>query len=142
MDSAPSSYIRFGSNAPNPTHLPLRPAGANTSTGYILPPPHEMSLPHSGLSPSHLRSPPIHQSHDPMNGAAHVSTYDDLKRHYDGLTDKQKKIDQMSEKDQRMIAGVKRGLDEMQRGGGNGMQEPGKPRSGQSILPLEATQRE
>ena len=77
-----------------------------------------------------------------MNGAAPVSTYDDLKRHYDELTDKQKKIDQMSEKDQRMIAGVKRGLDEMQRGGGNGMQEPGKPRRGQSIWPLEATQRE
>ena len=77
-----------------------------------------------------------------MNGAAPVPMYNDLKRHYDGLTDKQKKIDQMSEKDQRMIAGVKRGLDEMQRGGGNGMQEPGKPRSGQSIWPLEATQRE
>ena len=49
-----------------------------------------------------------------MNGAAPVPMYNDLKRHYDGLTDKQKKIDQMSEKYQRMIAGVKRGLDEMQ----------------------------
>ena len=62
-----------------------------------------------------------------MNGTAPVSTYDELKGHYDGLTDKQY---EMSEKDQQMIAGVKRGLDEMQRGGGNGMRESDRPRSG------------
>ena len=149
LGGAPSSYIRSGSNAPSRTHSPLGPAGANTGTGYILPPPHGMSHPHSGLfynqtglSPLHSRSPPPHQSHDPMNGTAPVPTYDDLKRHYDELMDQQKKIDEMSEKNQRMIAGVKRGLDEMQRGGGNGTRESDRPRSGQSVWPLETTQRE
>ena len=111
LDGAPSNYIRSGSNAPSPTHLLLRPAKANTGTGCILLPPHGMSHQHSalfynqtGLSPLHSRSPPTHQSHDPMNGTAPVSTYDDLKRHYDGLTDKQKNIDEMSEKNQRMMS--------------------------------------
>ena len=122
LDSAPSNCIRSGSNAPSPTHLLLCPAKANTGSGYILPPPHGMSHTHSGLfynqtglSPLHSRSPPTHQSHDPMNGTAPVPTYDDLKHHYDGLTDEQKKIDEMLEKDQQIMAGVKRGLDEMQR---------------------------
>lgn len=155
LGGAPSSYIRSGSNAPSRTHSPLGPAGASTGTGYVLPPPHGMSHSHSGLyynqtglSPLHSRSPPPHQSHDPMNGTAPVPTYEDLKRHYDELMDQQKKIDEMSEKNQRMIAGVKRGLDEMQRGGsssGNAMplmRESERPRSRQSVWPLDTSQRE
>ena len=39
-----------------------------------------------------------------MNDTTPVLTYDDLKRHYDGLTDKQKNIDEMLEKNQRMMS--------------------------------------
>ena len=76
-----------------------------------------------------------------MNGAAPVPTYDDLKRHYDELMDQQKKVDEMSEKNQRMIAGVKRSLVEMQHGGGNGARESDRPCNAQSVWPLETTQR-
>ena len=129
--------------------MPLGPAGANAGTGYILPPPHGMSHPYSGLfynltglSPLHSRSPPPRQSHDPMNGTASVLTCDDLKRHYDELMDGQKKIDEVSEKNQWMTAGVKSGLDKMQRGGGNGTRESDRPRSEQSVWLLETIQRE
>lgn len=137
LGGSPSSYIRSGFNAASRTH-------SQHQYCYVLPSPHSHSslyYNHAGLSPlhSHLQLP--HQAHDPMNGAAPVPTYDDLKRHYDELMDQQKKVDEMSEKNQRMIAGVKRSLVEMQRGGGNGARESDRPCSAQSVWPLETTQR-
>lgn len=178
VSGAPSSYIRSGSSAPSRTHSPLGPAGvgAGAGPGYVLPPPHGMpSHPHghglghqyyghpTGMSPLHSHSPPPHH-HDISNGTGLASslgvpTISELKRHYDELHDQRKKLEEMMEKNDKMMAGVKRGLDEMrgvhqpsqsqhqsQSGGGSTslplMRDPERPRSRTSIWPLDSTSRD
>ena len=160
---APSSYIRSGSSAPSRTHSPLNPAGAATAPGYALPPhgiphPHAHGLYYSqptGLSPLHSHSPPPHPPHESMNGSG-IPTYGDLKRHYDELHDHRKKLEEMMEKNDRMIAGVKRGLDEMRAGGVHPpqsqsnvggappplMRDSDRPRSRASVWPVDSGPRD
>lgn len=162
---APSSYIRSGSSAPSRTHSPLNPAGAAAAPAYGLPHhSHGHGLAHpyysqsTGLSPLHSHSPPPHQAHDPMNGSgmppSGIPTYSELKRHYDELHDQRKKLEEMMEKNERMIAGVKRGLDEMrgvhpqqpQNNVGGAplplMRDSDRPRSRASVWPIESAPRE
>jgi hypothetical protein len=176
VSGAPSSYIRSGSSAPSRTHSPLGPAGAAAAgTGYVLPPPHGMAshgLVHqyfghpTGMSPlhSHSHSPPPHLPHEAINGtglssSSGVPTISELKHHYDELHEQRKKLEEMMEKNDRMMAGVKRGLDEMrgvhqpsqshqsQSGGGGGtalplMKDSDRPRSRASVWPLDSTSRD
>jgi GATA-binding protein len=175
---APSSYIRSGSSAPSRTHSPLGPGGIGS--GYVLPPPHSLSSSHggghgyyaqpTGMSPHHTHSPPPtsqhhSQTHDSStNGSVGIPTIGELKRHYEELHEQRKKLDEMAEKTEKMMAGVKRGLDEMRgvhlpSGGGSGSTsstasasqsggavplmrsggEGDRPRSRASVWPLDST---
>ncbi|KIK95619.1 hypothetical protein PAXRUDRAFT_140291 [Paxillus rubicundulus Ve08.2h10] len=111
FSGAPSSYIRSGSNAPSRTHSPLNPGlAAAAGVGYVLPPPHGMGHGYYGLGHGH--SPP---PHDAMNGvlASIVPTASELRQHYLELHEQRRRFEEMIEKTDRMMAGIKRGLDEM-----------------------------
>jgi len=174
VSGAPSSYIRSGSSAPSRAHSPLGPAG--TGAGYVLPLPHGMAHGHglghqyyghpTGISPLHSHSPPPHQPHEPVNGSglsssSGIPTISELKHHHEELLEHRKKLEEMTEKYDRMIAGVKRGLDEMrgvhqpssqsqhqsQSGGGSSatlplMRDSDRPRSRASVWPLDSTSRD
>ncbi|KIJ65284.1 hypothetical protein HYDPIDRAFT_88769 [Hydnomerulius pinastri MD-312] len=110
FSGAPSSYIRSGSNAPSRTHSPLNPGLAAAGVGYVLPPPHGMGHGYYGLGHGH--SPP---PHDALNGVltAMVPTASELRQHYLELHEQRRRLEDMIEKTDRMMAGIKRGLDEM-----------------------------
>ncbi|KIJ12068.1 hypothetical protein PAXINDRAFT_163968 [Paxillus involutus ATCC 200175] len=110
FSGAPSSYIRSGSNAPSRTHSPLNPGLAAAGVGYVLPPPHGMGHGYYGLGHGH--SPP---PHDAMNGvlASIVPTASELRQHYLELHEQRRRFEEMIDKTDRMMAGIKRGLDEM-----------------------------
>lgn len=105
-----SSYMRSGSGAPSRTHSPM----AGNGGGYVLPPPHGMSLPHGG-------GYAYHSSHEiggdgGGNGVgmvAAVPSLGELEKHYSALQDYKQDLKEMIEKTERLIGGVKRGIDEM-----------------------------
>ena len=106
----PSSYIRSGSNAPSRTHSPLGPAGSGSGAGYVLPPPHGL-----GYYPS---TPPADMSSLMVAagvalGGLGIPSYMDLERHYFELSEQKRKWEEMMERTDRLMAGVKRTLDEM-----------------------------
>lgn len=105
----PSSYMRSGSNAPSRTHSPLNPGLAAPGTGYVLPPPHGMG--HGYYGPLGHSPPP----HDVLNGilTSGVPTASELKQHYYELHEQRKRLDEMMQKTDALIAGVKRGLEDM-----------------------------
>lgn len=153
---APSSYIRSGSSAPSRTHSPLNP-GAAASPAYALHSHGHLSHPYysqpTGLSPLHSHSPPPHQTHDSINGSGlapqGIPTYSELKRHYDELHEHRKKLDEMVEKNERMLAAVKRGLDDMRgvppqqsQNAAGGAPLSDRPRSRASVWPLEPAARD
>lgn len=88
------------------------------------------------------------------SGGSGIPTYAELKRHYEELHEERKRLDELVEKNERMLGGVKRGLEEMRAGGlGVGMGLVGgaalalnlmregdreRPRSRASVWPLEA----
>lgn len=115
---APSSYIRSGSNAPSRTHSPLNPgiaAAAAAAVGYVLPPPHAIGHPYYTLGGHHVHTPPPVLHEAMMNGmlGSGVPTVKELQQHYVELQEQRRKFEEMIEKTDRMMAGVKRGIDEM-----------------------------
>ncbi|KAI6010840.1 hypothetical protein F5J12DRAFT_718907 [Pisolithus orientalis] len=115
---APSSYIRSGSNAPSRTHSPLNPgiaAAAAAAVGYVLPPPHAIGHPYYTLGGHHVHTPPPVLHEAMMNGmlGSGVPTLKELQQHYVELQEQRRKFEEMIEKTDRMMAGVKRGIDEM-----------------------------
>jgi len=108
---APSSYMRSGSNAPSRTHSPLNP-GLAGGVGYALPPPHGVGHGYYALGHGHSPPPP---PHDPMNGglAAVIPTAGELRQHYLELHEQRGRLWELLEKTDKMMAGIKRGLDEM-----------------------------
>ncbi|KAI6044402.1 hypothetical protein EDC04DRAFT_2889861 [Pisolithus marmoratus] len=115
---APSSYIRSGSNAPSRTHSPLNPglaAAAAAAVGYVLPPPHAIGHPYYTLGGHHVHTPPPVPHEAMMNGmfGGGVPTLRELQQHYVELQEQRKKVEEMMEKTDQMLAGVKRGIDEM-----------------------------
>ncbi|KAF9244186.1 hypothetical protein BU15DRAFT_71745 [Melanogaster broomeanus] len=123
FSGAPSSYMRSGSNAPSRTHSPLNPGLAAAGVGYVLPPPHGMGHGYYGLGHGH--SPP---PHDAMNGVltSIVPTASELRQHYHELYEQRRRLEELMEKTDRMMAGVKRGLDEMM---GAPQQQPHQPQT-------------
>lgn len=107
FSGAPSSYMRSGSNAPSRTHSPLNPGLA--APGYVLPPPHGISHGYYGQLG---HSPP---PHDAMNGVltSGVPTASELRQHYLELHEQRKRLEEMIQKTDALLAGVKRGLDDM-----------------------------
>jgi GATA-binding protein, other eukaryote len=105
----PSSYIRSGSNAPSRTHSPLGPAGS--STGYVLPPPHGLSQYYPSTPPADMST--LMVAAGVALGGLGIPSYMDLERHYVELTEQKRKWEEMMERTDRLMAGVKRTLDEM-----------------------------
>ena len=107
-NAPPSSYIRSGSNAPSRTHSPLGPAG---SGGYVLPPPHGLNQYYPSTPPADMST--LMVAAGVALGGLGIPSYMDLERHYVELTEQKRKWEEMMERTDRLMAGVKRTLDEM-----------------------------
>lgn len=128
-----SAYGRTDSAAPSRTHSPVAhhtgaqgASTASSSGGYHLPPPHSLTSGHgpfygSGGTGALRTSSP--RAPSPLRDGGNVGgipTLGDLEHHYHQL-DKQRRIMQdMLDKTDRMMAGVKRGIEEMRQPGGGG----------------------
>lgn len=113
--SAPSSYIRSGSNAPSRTHSPLGPAGSGPGAGYALPgvqqgQPQQQYYA-GGSPPSEMSS--LMVAAGVALGGLGIPSYMDLERHYFELSEQKRKWEEMMERTDRLMAGMKRTLDEM-----------------------------
>ncbi|KAH8111062.1 hypothetical protein DFH11DRAFT_1746031 [Phellopilus nigrolimitatus] len=147
---ASSSYARSDGTVPSRTHSPAASlhgvGGAQGSSGLAaglhLPPPHSLAQGHShspffhgsGTGPSSLgqvrtvspRAPsPLREGSNGNGGGGGtvpVPSLSELERHYYELADQRRRMQDMLEKTDRMMAGMKRGMDEMQQTtrGGNG----------------------
>jgi len=100
--SAPSSYIRSGSNAPSRTHSPLGQA-----TG-----PHYPMAAYPPQPPSADMSSLMVAAGVALGGLG-IPSYMDLERHYIELSAHKRKWEEMIEKTERLMAGMKRTMDEM-----------------------------
>lgn len=100
--SAPSSYIRSGSNAPSRTHSPLGQFSHYTSMQPPYPPP-----PPSADMSSLMVAAGV------ALGGLGIPSYMDLERHYIELSAHKRKWEEMIEKTERLMAGMKRAMDEM-----------------------------
>ena len=122
----PASYIRSGSGAPSRTHSPLPGAAA----GY-----------------AHVGGYGFPRGHSPVLMSGVMPTAAELERHYYELHEHRNGLLEFLERTDRLIAGVKRGLDEM-RGSSDGapsqppQQQPSQPQpasEGQAPLQAEAS---
>jgi len=122
----PSSYIRSGSNAPSRTHSPLGPAGSGVGAsgpgatnapgalGYVHPHGHPHVLPpqyYAGPPPSEMSS--LMVAAGVALGGLGIPSYMDLERHYHELAEQKRRWEEMMERTDRLMAGMKRTLDEM-----------------------------
>ena len=110
-NAPPSSYIRSGSNAPSRTHSPLGPAGSGSGAGYVLPPPHGLSQYYPSTPPADMST--LMVAAGVALGGLGIPSFMDLERHYVELNDQKRKWEEMMERTDRLMAGVKRTLDEM-----------------------------
>lgn len=127
--NAQSSYLRSSSAAPSRTHSPLGHGSVmvpGTTGGYVvLPPPHYFS------GPPPL--PPSDSNHGGFSGFSGViPSLGDLERHYAELGEQKRKMEEMLERTDRMMAGVKRGIDEMRTGQSQQASSPRQQQGGQS----------
>ncbi|KAL4078873.1 hypothetical protein V8B97DRAFT_1865004 [Scleroderma yunnanense] len=145
FSGAPSSYIRSGSNAPSRTHSPLNPglAAAAAAVGYVLPPPHALGHGYytlGGHPHGHHTPPPVGNEAAMMNGMFRggngVPTLVELQQHYHELFEHRRRFEEMIEKTDRMIAGVKRGIDEMLN---TSSAQPQQPQPSQTQAPSSQT---
>ncbi|KAI0085801.1 hypothetical protein BDY19DRAFT_393728 [Irpex rosettiformis] len=112
-EGAPASYVRSGSAAtlgvPSRTHSPLAGPGVSSSgpggAGYVLPPPHNLAHAYPGA----YSYPAAHSHHTPPP----VPTLIDLERHYAELGEEKRRLEEMLMRTDRMMAGVRRGVDDM-----------------------------
>ncbi|KAI8985608.1 hypothetical protein BD414DRAFT_417299 [Trametes punicea] len=138
----PSSYIRSGSaggnipvgpgGVPSRTHSPLAGHALNPPSGahYAVPPPlhvpaHAPPPPFPGPVGPSFYHPAAAQAAQPMGpppsvmeGPPHVPSIAELDHHYRELAEQRKRLEEMLERTDRMMAGVKRGLDEMRAASG------------------------
>ncbi|CCM02620.1 uncharacterized protein FIBRA_04723 [Fibroporia radiculosa] len=126
---APPSHMRSGSQGvgatPSRTHSPLPGPGisaSGTGPGYVLP-PLAHGVPHPATHPLINHSAhSFYYRHTPSpNGSAGIGNTPvpsimELERHYYELSEQRRRLEEMVEKTDRMMAGVKRGLDEMRAG--------------------------
>ena len=74
-------------------------------------PPHAAAPFPSHVGPSFYHNPSA--GPQPMEGVAPVPTLAELDHHYRQLAEERKRLEDMMERTDRMMAGVKRGLDEI-----------------------------
>lgn len=97
--NAQSSYMRSGSNAPSRTHSPLGHGAA-----YPLPPgPPQFYTPDLSMLNFSLA----------VGNLMGIPTLPELERHYMELSEQRRRMEEMLERTDRVMAGVKRGIDEM-----------------------------
>ena len=115
---APPSYIRSGSasnliGTPSRTQSPLAGPGMTTSTGgapgFVLPPPHSIHGHAHGLS----FYMPSGATVGTVGGVPPIPTAPELEKHYMLLAEQKRQLEEMAERTERMMAGVKRGIDEL-----------------------------
>ncbi|KZT70850.1 hypothetical protein DAEQUDRAFT_725009 [Daedalea quercina L-15889] len=111
------SYARSGSQGagvPSRTHSPLAgPGMAAPPSGYVLPPlTHGVPPPppHAFIHHGHPYYPPHTTS---ASGPPPVPTVQELERHYSELGEQRRRLEEMMERTDRMMAGVRRGLEDM-----------------------------
>ncbi|KAI0630758.1 hypothetical protein C8Q77DRAFT_1135055 [Trametes polyzona] len=137
----PPSYMRSGSaggnvpvgpgGVPSRTHSPLagHPMNGPPGAHYALPPPLHVPPPpfaapvgpsfyHTGAPQNMPPPPPM------MEGPPHIPSAAELDHHYRELAEQRKRLEEMLERTDRMMAGVKRGLDEMRAASSSGPQGP------------------
>lgn len=118
--NAQSSYMRSGSNAPSRTHSPLGHGAA-----YALPPgPPQFYTPDLGMLNFSLA----------VGNLMGIPTLPELERHYMELSEQRRRMEEMLERTDRVMAGVKRGIDEMR-----GAQQQAAP-MGPPAQPVPPTQ--
>ena len=110
--AAPSSYIRSGSNAPSRTHSPLGHSSSTVPPGYVLPPGANPAQYYPGSSPPAEMSSLMVAAGVALGGLG-IPSYMDLERHYFELSEQKRKWEEMMERTDRLMAGMKRTLDEM-----------------------------
>ncbi|KAI0272385.1 hypothetical protein BC834DRAFT_999454 [Gloeopeniophorella convolvens] len=116
-----ASYIRSG--APSRTHSPLQgPAAAAAAVGYPL-----------------VGGYGFPRGHSPVLIGGGVPTVADLERHYYELHEGRRGLVELLERTDRLMAGVKRGLDEMRGTGeaGSSSQPPVPPQAQEGGAPVE-----
>ncbi|EMD39435.1 URBS1-like transcription factor [Gelatoporia subvermispora B] len=147
-------YARSGSaggnGAPSRTHSPLASAALGAGGGYVLPPPH-------GLHPP-LHGPPLSaylHGHTPPPGVAPTMpvppaavTLPELERFLHEITEERRRFAEMLDRTDRVMAGVKRSVDEMKAGqqrppSPQGQSSQGQQAQGQPApaVPLARTER-
>ncbi|RXW21145.1 hypothetical protein EST38_g4716 [Candolleomyces aberdarensis] len=131
--SGQGGYMRPPSNVPSRTHSPLGP-GAAIPPGYMLPPPGLHGGPYYPGHPGDLSSLMNLGMAAALNNGP--PTILDLERHYLELQEHKRRWEEMMEKTDRMLAGVKRSIDEMK-----GVQQTsptGSPSQQKQTVPLQA----
>ncbi|KAI3619097.1 gata factor srep [Moniliophthora roreri] len=108
-------YIRSGSAAPSRTHSP------QNQSGIVLPPPHGMTFPHPDMSALLAIAG--------MTGG--IPSMAEMERHYAEMSEQKKRMEELLERTDRMMAGLKRGIDEM-RAAGTSTSRTASPHQGQS----------
>ncbi|TDL24113.1 hypothetical protein BD410DRAFT_786815 [Rickenella mellea] len=163
-------YMRSGSAAPSRTHSPVShmtgasgPGTTSAASGqnFHLPPPHSLAQGAHGHGHGHSlfqgsppqgrpatprsSSPGHYTSAEQIGGGSGVAaplTLQELERHYYELAEQRRKWEEMLEKHDKMMAGVKRSMDEMRgvRGAEGGSQGHVDPRSFASLpsVPLSS----
>ena len=125
----PSPYVRAGSAAagyggvgtPSRTHSPLAGPGVGTvpSASFVqLPPPHSLAThPYSAAHPAPSFYLPSHLQAAAAAAAATepppVPTMLDLERHYGMLNDEKGRLQELLDRTERMMAGLKRSIDDL-----------------------------
>ncbi|KZS94568.1 hypothetical protein SISNIDRAFT_453505 [Sistotremastrum niveocremeum HHB9708] len=123
-------FPRSHSTSSSRTHSPPGGlSGGRNTPSLMLPPPHSLaqahahSMPqlpttssfyHQSQSARQSRSPePTHEGFSTPPMVHPTPTYAELEQHYQQLRAERRRLEEMTEKTDRMLAGVKRGLDEM-----------------------------
>ena len=146
----PPSYIRSGSaqanvpmgpGVPSRTHSPIAGHGMNAPPGapYGIPPPlhvpaHAPPPPFAGhVGPSFYHTgAPVAPAPQLMEGIAPIPSTAELEQHYRQLAEERKRLEEMLERTDRIMAGVKRGLDEMRAGGSTNEGQPSQAQQSSS----------
>lgn len=146
-----ASYVRSGSASgfggpPSRTHSPLAGSGLTTAGaagtgGYVLPPPQGLahgqsfSLSRRGhMSTAAAGSP--HQHHLSSTGGISVPSVSELEHHYHQLGEERRRLQELLERTERMMLGVKQGLEEMQDGAQTQHPKPPAHSSESQSIPL------
>lgn len=138
--SGTGAYMRPGSNVPSRTHSPLGP-GAAIPPGYMLPPHALAGAPYYPGAPTGDLSSLMN-----LGMAAGVAlnnmgppTLADLERHYIELAEHKKRWEEMMERTDRLMAGVKRTIDEMKGNGTAAGSTVGSPSQQAKTVPENGT---